>query len=427
MLHPIARLWLAGLVLLICRPALAAEQSALTGPLTLRTAIAAALARNPELALTQYSLQAGEARVAQANLRPAPQLALELQDFAGTHALRGVDALETTLSLSQVIELGDKRGLRSAAARADLELVGIERQTQQLDLLAEVTRRFIAVVVAQQQRSQAQRASELGDALLQAIEARVAAARSPEAERSRASVSALRARLELAHADSELRQTRRALAALWGGAEAGFSEAQADLFTFPVLLDYATLQNRLQANPDALRFASETRQREAQLRLAEAQTRPNLNFSVGVRQQQATESTALVAGISMPLRMADRSAAAIREAEALQRQSAARQQSVLRAAEATLYGLYQEALAARAAATALHEEALPQAGQALEQTRYGYERGRFSWLELAAAQNELLELQAAATTRAADAHRLQTEIERLTGEPLTADATETAP
>lgn len=422
-----ARHLLACMILLAFHPASAAEPPAPTGSLTLRGAIAAALACNPDLALTRYSLQAGEARSAQAALRPAPQLTLELEDFAGTHALRGVEQLQTTLSLGQVIELGDKRGLRVAAARADLELIAVERQAQQLDLLAEVTRRFIAVVVAQQQRTQALRASELTDALLQAIDARVVAARSPEAESSRARVSAIRARLEVQHADAELRQARRALAALWGAAEAEFSTAQADLFVFPELLNYATLARRLQANPDALRFASETRQREAQLRLAEAQARPNLNFNIGVRQQRAAGSAALVAGVSLPLRVAERSAATIREAEVLRQQSAARQQSMLRNADATLYGLYQEALAARTAATALHDEALPQAERALEQTRSGYERGRFSYLELAASQNELLELQAAALTRAADAHRLQTEIERLSGEPLTADRTGEVP
>lgn len=52
----------------------------------------------------------------------------------------------------------------------------------------------------------------------------------------------------------------------------------------------------------------------------------------------------------------------------------------------------------RARAIALRSEATPQAQLALEQTRAGYERGRFSFPELTVAQQELLELQAAVTT-----------------------------
>ena len=54
----------------------------------------------------------------------------------------------------------------------------------------------------------------------------------------------------------------------------------------------------------------------------------------------------------------------------------------------------------------------------MEQTRYGYDRGRFSYLELATAQQELLDLRAAIIDAAADYHRLLAEIERLTNEKL---------
>jgi cobalt-zinc-cadmium efflux system outer membrane protein len=71
---------------------------------------------------------------------------------------------------------------------------------------------------------------------------------------------------------------------------------------------------------------------------------------------------------------------------------------------------------ARMRAVRLRGEALPMAREALEQTRAGYERGRFSFLELASAQSELLEIETAALEAAADHHRLRTELERLTGE-----------
>ncbi len=86
---------------------------------------------------------------------------------------------------------------------------------------------------------------------------------------------------------------------------------------------------------------------------------------------------------------------------------------------ASLFALHQELNATRTRVASLREEALPQAQIALNQTRSGYERGRFSFLELAAAQEELLALRSAAIDAAADYHRLVAEVERLTSAALT--------
>jgi cobalt-zinc-cadmium efflux system outer membrane protein len=76
-------------------------------------------------------------------------------------------------------------------------------------------------------------------------------------------------------------------------------------------------------------------------------------------------------------------------------------------------------LAARERAEALRNEAVPQARTALEQTQDGYQRGRFSFLELVTSQQDLLGLREAAIDAAADYHRLLAELERITSEPLT--------
>ena len=49
------------------------------GVVTLRDAMAIALARNPELGVFPYELRAADARVLQAGLRPNPQLDIEVE------------------------------------------------------------------------------------------------------------------------------------------------------------------------------------------------------------------------------------------------------------------------------------------------------------------------------------------------------------
>lgn len=392
-----------------------------TGDLSLSRAIDATLRSNPVLLVTSYELKTADARITQAALRPNPIAGLQLENFAGTGAISAIESLETTLSLSQVIELGGKRAYRINAAQFDRELAGVERQSQQLDVFAEVTRRFIDVVLAQQAVTLAERAFALTDQTLGAITSRVQAARSPQAEQSRATIALTRARIEQQQARSNLQSARRALAALWGARSAAFTTATADLFALPNVESFDALSARLQSNPDFLRFATETRLREAELRLAQAQAKSDLNVSLGVRRFEATNDVALVAGVSMALPVFNRNQGAIREAEVRREQLRVQSQTALLRAEATLFGLYQELLSARMRVTTLRSEAIPQAEAALTQMQSGYERGRFSYLELASAQQELLGLQGAAIEAAADYHRLVAEIERLTGEPLTSD------
>lgn len=411
----------ATLALSVAGHALAGGMDEPSGALTLPQAIAATLARNPELQLAAYGLRAADARVTQAGLRPNPELGLDLENFAGSGALSGTDALETTLSLSQVIELGGQRARRVDVARRVRDTLDIERTARQLDVLAEVTRRFIRVVADQEQAALARQAADLSDTTLAAITTRVSAARSPEAEGSRAGIAATRARIERQRAELTLQGSRRQLAAMWGSTEAGFETAQADLYALSPVEDFQTLVERLKRNPDFLRFAAESRLRDAETRLAQAQAKPNLLVGMGLRRLEESGDTALVAEFSLPLPVSDRRRGAIREARIRRDQVEAEEQSAFIRAQATLFELYQQLLQSRWAAAALRTDALTQAQDALAQIDSGYARGRFSYLELAAAQQELIDVQRAAITAAAEYHQMKAEIERLTGEPLAAD------
>lgn len=391
------------------------------GELTLAQAIEAALACNPDLIASRYELTAAQARIVQARLRPNPTLDLELENFAGSGDFRGTRQLESTLSLSQVIELGGKRALRESVASADRDLVSVEQRARQLDVLADVTRRYLDVITAQERVQLARQTRDLAQQTLNAIDARVQAARSPQAEASRARIALTRAILEEGQSGTLLRAARAALAATWGSIEPLFTSARADLFSFPELAPLPGLLDRIGRNPDLLRFASEARLREAELRLAQAQARPNIALALGVRHLEETNDAALVAGFSVPLRAYDRNQGVIRESQARRAQTDAARNSALIRARATLYALYQEVTAARERADALRNEAIPQAQTALDQTQAGYERGRFSFLELVTAQQDLLQVRAGVIDAAADFHRLLAELERITNEPLTRD------
>ncbi len=408
---------MGSLALLLIAPTIAAEPVE-SGDLSLAQAISAALAGNPDLLSSAYTLRAADARIAQADLGPNPELSVQLEDFAGTGRVRGVDAAQATFALSQVIELGGKRGRRRDAAQAERNLLEIEGEARQLDVLAEVTRRYIHLATDQEQLKLARRATELAQKTLAGVGQRVTAAKSPEVELHRARIALTRVKVEQEHAEHKLLSSRRKLAAMWGENDPRFDAVSADLFSLRRPGEFEALVTRLKANPDFIRFASQARLRDAELRLAETRRMPNVQVGAGIRRLQETQDEAFVMSFSMPLFSGARSAGAIAEASARREQVAADEQAAWVRAQAQLFELYQELRHSLTAAETLRTEVLPQMESVLAQTEYAYRRGRYSYLEWIDAQRELIDAQRSLIEAAANAHRYVAEIERLTGEPL---------
>ena len=390
------------------------------GELTLPMAIGAAMQRNPALQNAAFELHAAEAQRVQAGLRPSPELGVTLENFAGSGTASGTKALESTLMLSQVIELGGKRQRRIEAARLGIDKAGLERQAAQLDVLAEVTRRYIDVAEKQEQLLLSRRAQELARNTLEAIDRRVAAARSPIAERSRAAIALGRATLETQQGERALTTAQRRLAAQWGSTEPRFGDVSTDWFDLPSVSSFSQLVQRLDETPTFLRFASEARLRDAQWQLAMSQAKSDITVGGGLRRFEESGDTGFVVNFSMPLNFANRNQGAIREAAIRREQVAADREAASIRVQADLFEFYQALQTAHAQVSGLREQLIPQAEAALAQTRDAYERGRFSYLELAAAQRELIDLQAAAIAAAATYHRVLAEIERLTNTPMLA-------
>ena len=79
-----------------------------TGVITLRKSLALALMRNPELKAFSWDVRVWQARQLQASLWPNPELEVEVGEVGGPGERSGFDAAETTIALSQLIEMGNK-------------------------------------------------------------------------------------------------------------------------------------------------------------------------------------------------------------------------------------------------------------------------------------------------------------------------------
>jgi len=392
-----------------------------TGPpaLTLMAALDMTLKHNPALAASTEEVHARDAATIQASLLPNPELAVELENFAGSEDLQGFDGAETTIALSQRIELGSKRSKRRQVASLEKDLAEWDYQSKKLDVLTATAKAFIRVLAAQEQVLQSEELTRLAEQTLAAVSARVDAGKVPPLEQTRAQVELAVARTTAGKAVKDLDASRRRLAAFWGKDQIEFKQVIGDLTTLTALPSEASIRPLLTSNPDLARWGDEVEQREAALTLSRSQSIPDVTFSFGVRNFQETDNNALVAGVGLTLPLFDRNQGGISEARAnlektRHERRAAETENLAGFAEA-----WQNLSAAYLEATSLRDDILPGAQSAFEAADFGYREGKFDFLQMLDAQRTLFEAKGQYLQALAAYHEARTEVERLVGTPLT--------
>lgn len=399
-------------------PTAASAAEPLGTAMTLPAAVEKTLNQNPELQV--YRLRdlglAGLEKTA--GLSPQFGVSAEAENFAGTGDVEGVDAAELTLALSSVIELGEKRQARVAAASAQRQVVDAERQARALDLVGEVTRRYVDVVANQARLDLSVNARTLATDVLNSVERRIQAGAAPEAELYRARAQMTQAELAVTEAQNRLRASSLSLSVLWGDAEPDFVRVDGNLQNVGAADDFNALFERTLQNPAIAIFASEERLREAEFQLAKSQSRTDIGWSVGLRQFQDTDDTALVAGVSVPLFSSARNAGALQSAQAARDEVSVRRESALLNLRATIFDAYQQRKLGIETAELLRNDVIPALTRALQLTRTAYESGRYGYQEWAASRQELISAQYALITAQSDALQNGAIIEQLTAQPL---------
>lgn len=385
--------------------------------LRLQDAIVRSLQSNPDLKAFAYELEAQLGRVRQAGARPSPELSVLVENALGTGAFNSFDAAETTISLGFLIEPG-ARQRRLDAAQAGGQLLDTETEVRRLDVAAEATRRYLAILTTQEELGELIRSVQLSEETLSAVQARVRAAKSPPAEEARAYAQIARMRLERQDAEHQLAVAKQRLAALWGETRADFGAAEGALLTLPTLEAYETFLDRLERNPQFEVLVSEQRLREAEVQVAESRRRLPWTVTAGVRRFEDQSDHAFVVGLSVPLPNRNLTEGAVATARAQAAQVDAKRTALRAQLNAELFALYQELRHSYTAVQTLRNDVLPRMEVAVEQSRYAYERGRYGYIEWVAAQRELLDQRRALLEASANAHRLRIEIERLTGAAL---------
>ena len=406
---------------------IASPASETPAALTLPAAVAKALESHPRLAVFSEEIQIRQQELRQAGLWANPELAIEMEDFAGSGEFSGTQRAETTLMLSQQVELGGKRSGRKALGRTDVALAESDYAAARAEVAAEATRRFVAVAAAQQRQALAAEQHGLALQLLAAVDDRIAAGKSAAIERVRMESLVAETQLRQVQARQEEAAAWLALRALWAdearGAVAGAIEA--DLEQMPPLPDEAAMEARLDQSPALLRQRLAGQRAGRDLELARANRIPDLSLSLGAKQMEETGNQALVAGVAFSLPLFDRQQGTIGAARSRQAQAAAQAREVRMALRTELGALRQRLLAAQAEAEMLRQALLPAVQRSFEAITYGYKAGKFGFLEVLEAEQSLFKTRSRYIDSLETYHQALAELEKQLGHPLSANEDQT--
>lgn len=389
-----------------------------TGVVSLREALALALVKNPHLAAFSWEIRAREARTLQAGLLPNPELNVVVEDVAGSGAFRGARQAQTTIQLSQLIELGGKRAARSQATSLTRDLAGWDYEVRRIETLTQVSQAFTEALAAQQRLLLAEDVVGLAEDVARTVAERVEAGKVSPIEATKANIALSSVQIERERARLALEAARKRLATTWGSTTPHFDRVEGDLDAVAPLPRLERLVERLARNPVLARWAVEMAQRQALVQVERANAIPDITVSGAYRRLNETDDNALVFGLSIPLPLFNRNQGAILEARhRLAKAEAERRAAEVRAA-AALADAYKALATSHAEAVGIKASVLPGAQSAFEGINEGYRLGKFGYLDVLDAQRTLFDARARYLQAVADYHRAVAEVERLVGEPL---------
>ncbi len=392
--------------------------------LTLNQALSLAFSRNPDLLASLIEIKAREALVLQSRLLPNPEFNLEFENFYGNKEFRRFDAAESTVTLSQPILLGGKISKRVELAARELELSEWDYRAKRLDLVAEVSKAFIDVVIEQDRLALTEELVRLAEEAFRTASARVQAGKVSPIDETKASATLSLTRIEVERAKRSLEAARKRLSATWGSPLADFKKVEGRLDIDPSIPTYEDLSSRVPINPDIARWDDEIERRKAALKVERAARFPDIVLSGGIRRLNETHASAFIMGMTIPLPIFNRNQGGILEAEKRLSKAGEEKKAAILKAQTALSETYQALSTSFLEAKTLRDSVLPALQSAYDAVHEGYSYGKLGYLDVLDTQRTLFESKVKYVETLAAYQKSKADVQRLTGAFLMNDTKE---
>ncbi len=397
---------------LVCGMFFAAAGFAESSTLTLEQALELARHHSPELRAAQMYAQSALRGVDAAGLWKNPKLEFEAEGVGWDNDLFSDG--EYTLGLKQEFLLGGKRKKEREVALKSMGVADQVAQEEKLELDTRVRVAFIEVMVQQETGTVRAEQEQLGRAFVEVAQRRHQAGGGSVLDVVQAELALEEITLLQTCCFGDLLAAKERLASLIGMPVTELGELSAEFYALKPSEGLAVGSEY----PSLRRLRVEAEKIRAEAQRAKAQDTSNVWLGGGYRYEAAGDINTFVFSASMPLSFNKRGraeyAAGMLRADAVQAEC----DEVFRKLQLELASFLALFNGAEQQVELIKTKLLPKAEQAYELSREGYDIGRFSWIELIAAQQNLSDIRIRYIETLREAHLAYAQISKFMKEGI---------
>jgi outer membrane protein, heavy metal efflux system len=381
----------------------------------LNEAISFTLQQHPDLKSFSYMQKASEGMIAQASISSPVTFTAEVEDAFGTGSYSGVSAMQTTLSISWLLE-GDKIASRVNVANEKASMATFKRKIKALNLAAETAEVFITLLSQKEQLKLAKLARNQTKQVLAEIKVRVIAGKLNVIDELRAKAELSKKELTVEDLAHEIQASKAQLAAQWQG-DTDFV-VDGGLLTIPTMTQIETAYAKLKSNPLLNVFTSQQQIAEAEIALAKVNQKPSWSINTGIKRNEFLDDYAVTAGISIPFGSEKINRGKITALRAKQNQSSVESDALYKRISTQLLLLSHKLKHNRHVIDELSANTIPALELASIKAGAAYRIGRYSYTDWYGVQQELVTSQTELIEAYTNIHLFTIELERLTGSSI---------
>lgn len=365
----------------------------------------------PSVAAATAGVGAATAARRVAGLRPNPEFQAQVENVAGTGVYKGLRSSETTVGVALPLELGGKRPARVALATARLTRAQVQAEIARADLRLRITQLYIEAAAAERRAEVLSEQAGIANNAFRVSSERVKAGDVGPIEQQRADVLRINAQVA---ADSAARQAQAARANLetllatpvTGPLDRAWFE-WIDGYGPPRPVDVEGTLALAAAEADVLTA-------DAQVRVARSLRVPDLTVSTFARRLEATNDSAAMVGISIPIPVFNNGSAFVAQSRSEQTQAIALRNLAVVDTRQQIASAQTEVANAAATARAAGGPGLAAAQEAARIARIGWSQGKFDQIALLDAERTLSQTRQTYVDALAAYHDAQARLDRLT-------------
>lgn len=360
--------------------------------LLLQEAIDIGLNYSPELKSSQAAFMATKGLEEQAGYWDNPILGIQAENIAGTGPYSRLNSAEYTYSITKSVDITGKRFVRKSAATQVKNTANSDFLATRLNVMRNIYVAYINSISQQISLQVVQEQELLAKQILTIVSKRVKLAREAEISKIKADVAYESAIISTNQQKIKLKSAQQNLAKLLG---LEFLDKSLDSENFFNIIKPQPIMNyqiKLSDSPLLKKFYYKIKEQEFNFELERVQKISNPTVKIGIKELHAPGEQAMIASLSIPLPIFNNNHGNISHAQEKLNQARNDEIQARLSLEQSLIQEWNNWQMHYETAEKLQTETLPTAQKALEVAKSGYDKGRFTYLEVLDAQRTLFDI-----------------------------------